>query len=268
MNVIRMMDIVLRDAGLPLNILTYRVLPTSRNSGFIEIVPHAHTVYDIEIKLKSTLQKFILDRNRSDTVGDIFDRFSSSMAAYSLVCYILALGDRHKNNIMVREDGTLFHIDYGYILGKDASLKSTIAPYMRITQEMKDAMGGEDSPEYKKFQERCVKGFSILRKWTSVFCNMMMPLVNSSPPILGENFEQLKSIIQDRFRPDSLPSEATNALTAAIQKSNEHTGGKAIDTLHRIAKAGGAAMAPFTDGITGGNITKSISKWWPWSGKK
>lgn len=36
--------------------------------------------------------------------------------------------------------GTLFHIDFGYILGKDAKLKATIAPYMRITPEMKEAM--------------------------------------------------------------------------------------------------------------------------------
>lgn len=57
--------------------------------------------------MKSTLQKYILDKNRMGVVGEIFDRFSSSMAGYSLVCYILALGDRHKNNIMIRDDGAL-----------------------------------------------------------------------------------------------------------------------------------------------------------------
>lgn len=260
------MSMTLRENGLPLNILTYKVLPTGRTSGFIEIVPDADTIYNIEVKHRTTLQKYILDRNRDGVVGTIFDRFSSSMAGYSLACYVLALGDRHKNNIMLRTDGTLFHIDYGYILGKDAALKSTIAPYMRITPEMKEAMGGEDSTEYRLFQERCLKGLSILRRYAGVFVNMLMFLTNASPPVIGESLEQLRGIINDRFRPDALPTEAAVALRNAMERSNNATGGKVVDTFHRLAKA---------SGMTFGNnspdsVTEKIRAWWsnPWADAK
>jgi len=267
-NVIRYMSIILREAGMPLNILSYRVLPTSKNSGFIEIVPDSVTIFDIEVKHKSTLQKYILEKNRSSRVGDIFDRFSSSMAGYSLVCYILALGDRHKNNIMIREDGTLFHIDFGYILGKDAKLKATIAPYMRITPEMKEAMGGEGSSEYAQFQKRCFDGMTILRRYTSVFCNMLLLLTNASPTIIGETLDQLQNIVYDRFRPDSLPAEATQALSSAMERSNDATGGKVVDTFHHIARIGGATLGPISEGITqtSSSVSQSLRGWWPWGG--
>jgi len=267
-NVIRYMSIILREAGMPLNILSYRVLPTSQNSGFIEIVPDSVTIFDIEVKLKSSLHKYILDKNRRGVVGEIFDRFSSSMAGYSLVCYILALGDRHKNNIMIRDDGTLFHIDFGYILGKDAKLKATIAPYMRITPEMKEAMGGEGSNEYELFQKRCFDGMTILRRYTSVFCNMLLQLTNANPPIIGETFDQLQNIIYDRFRPDSLPAEATQALSSAMERSNDATGGKVVDTFHHIARIGGATLGPISEGITqtGSSVSQSLKGWWPWGG--
>lgn len=42
--------------------------------------------------------------------------FINSLVGYSLVTYFLQVKDRHNGNIMIKNDGRIFHIDYGYFM--------------------------------------------------------------------------------------------------------------------------------------------------------
>ena len=68
------------------------------------------------------------------------------MALYSLLTYIMAIGDRHMENLLIRPDGRIFHIDFGWLFGRDPKLKLAV---MKISSEMVLPLGSNiDSPAF------------------------------------------------------------------------------------------------------------------------
>ena len=79
----------------------------------------------------------------------VYETFVKSLAGYCVMTYLLAIGDRHLNNLMLRQTGHLFHIDFGFILGLDPKPGP---PPMRLTEEMVTAMGGNNGMAYQRFK--------------------------------------------------------------------------------------------------------------------
>jgi len=50
--------------------------------------------------------------------NQIKDAYLKSCAGYCTVTYLLAVGDRHLENLLIGDKGHLFHVDFGYIFGK------------------------------------------------------------------------------------------------------------------------------------------------------
>lgn len=59
--------------------------------------------------------------------------FLSSCVGFSLLTYLLGIGDRHLDNLLVTPEGQLFHIDFSFLFGEDPK---PFAPPIKITREM------------------------------------------------------------------------------------------------------------------------------------
>jgi len=111
--------------GLNVPLSTYGVASLGFEVGFVEVVPGdtlsnitknaagASGVWD-----KTILHKWLKERNPSDEEYEIArSNFTRSCAACCVATYVLGVADRHNDNVMIKEDGHLFHIDFGHFLG-------------------------------------------------------------------------------------------------------------------------------------------------------
>jgi phosphatidylinositol kinase/protein kinase (PI-3 family) len=107
---IKQIDLIFKEFKLPLYLLPYRVVAVSSESGLIETVTNAITLDSLKgiMGPNSTLMDYfrlMYGSEQKRAFRRARENFISSMAAYSLVCYILQIKDRHGGNIMIDADG-------------------------------------------------------------------------------------------------------------------------------------------------------------------
>ena len=177
----------------------YQVLPISshpRLEGIIEYIDAENLAEILERDGYSLLPYFLrklsdsFDFQRTPSGSDgllpFMRNFIDSCAFYCVVTFILGVGDRHLDNILLSKDGRaqltiiiimailgdLFHIDYGYLFGRDPK---PFAPPMKLCKEMVEPFKLKasifacnddtmDGALYPIFENRCLQFFAILRR--------------------------------------------------------------------------------------------------------
>lgn len=146
-----LMDFILKKINYDFKFTIYNVLPFSEDDGMVEFVPRCTTISDIQNKMKTYLEE--TSKKNNYDLEKVIETYIDSCAGYCVVTYLLGIGDRHLENLMIDESGHMFHVDFGYIFGKNPPKKSTMPP-IRICKEMIECMGGFESKNYKKFIEK------------------------------------------------------------------------------------------------------------------
>ena len=101
--------------GHPIRALTYLCVAMGTDFGCIELVENCIPLRNI-LTLK---EKF---ENNENLLNNLI---ASTVGSY-VATYIMGTGDRHFDNVLIRKtDGTLFHIDFGYILGQKVSMDTS-----------------------------------------------------------------------------------------------------------------------------------------------
>ena len=89
------------------------------------------------------------------------DNYIKSCAGYSVITYVLGVGDRHLDNLLLHnQTGCFFHCDFSFLFGKDPK---KYLP-MRVTEDMIWGMGGRESDNYAKFLSLTGSAFVALRQ--------------------------------------------------------------------------------------------------------
>lgn len=130
-------------AGLPVHTRTYGVLALSPNMGLIQFIESCVPLKDIE------------ERSHPWSLDCKHMMISTAAGAY-VAGYVLGIRDRHFDNILVAADGSIFHIDFSYVLGQGASLETS---EFAITPGFKKVLGGL----WTCFVDTCESAFKVLR---------------------------------------------------------------------------------------------------------
>ncbi|KAF0720093.1 Aste57867_561 [Aphanomyces stellatus] len=191
LQLIRQFRDIFKSAELDLWLYPYGIVATSASTGIIEVILNATSISGLKGSPGYTNlnQHFLTVYGGLDAPAykTAMSNFVRSMAAYSLVCYILRIKDRHNGNIMLDADGHLIHIDYGFMLGIQPGGRFSLerrVPF-KLTTEMVDAMGGTQSEYFREFVTLLIQGFLALRQNQNVDTILMMIAImarNSSCP--------------------------------------------------------------------------------------
>ncbi len=139
---------------------TYRIIMINKDVGIIEYIDDAVTLRSINEK-NYTLQNYILNKNINNTLHVIKMRFVHSLAISSAIAYIIGIGDRHLDNIMINSHGQIFHIDYGYIMENPITIFNM--PEIKVTNDIIDFLGGTNSTYYAEFKRLIVQIYNLYR---------------------------------------------------------------------------------------------------------
>jgi len=195
LQMIRLMDKFWKSEGLDLELNPYACVATGDEEGMIEVVLDADTIANITKSAGGATAAFRVDpianwikskNPREDDYAKAVDNFILSCAGYCVATYILGIGDRHNDNVMLTKYGKLFHIDFGHFLGnykKKFGIKRERAPFV-FTPDFAYVMGGRDSKDFLKFVEICCKAYNILRKNANVFINLFAMMLSTGIPEL------------------------------------------------------------------------------------
>ncbi|GAA5972036.1 hypothetical protein JCM11641_002465 [Rhodosporidiobolus odoratus] len=233
-----LMDRLLRKENLDLKLMPYRVLATGAVDGMMQFVP-SRTLQDITNEYGAQGLLGYLRENHADpgSVGtygikpEVLDTYIRSCAGSCVVTYLLGVGDRHLDNLLLSPDGHFFHVDFGYILGRDPK---PFPPAVKVCKEMVEAMGGMQSPHYARFKSLCYTGFTTLRKNSNLLINLVALMVDGNIPDIKLEPDKAVMKVQDKFLLNLSEEEAIKEFEALLNETSYFS--SVLDRIHSVAQ--------------------------------
>lgn len=164
------------------------------------------------------------------------EKYICSCAGFCVISYLLDIGDRHLDNILLRTSGELFHVDFSFVFGRDPKpFKSKI----RFTQEMAAAMGGINSPLYDQFLNICAKAYNALRRSAGMLLGMLRLMTESfvTDFTLKQRPVEVMNNTIELFQMQLNDEEAGKHIKQVINESLQAVMPVVLERMHRLANA-------------------------------
>ena len=113
--------LILAKANVPVWLYPYEIVALTGRGGIIECVPDTISLDSLKrndpdfTDLKNFFEQHFGPPG-SDELADAKANFVESLAAYSVVCFLMQIKDRHNGNILLTNKGRIVQIDWGFYL--------------------------------------------------------------------------------------------------------------------------------------------------------
>jgi phosphatidylinositol 4-kinase len=158
-----------------------RMLVTGETSGLIETITNAVSLHSLKRSLTlASIAEGTNPKKRIATLQDHYtktfgapdsvsyanaiDCFVRSLAAYSIISYVLQLKDRHNGNILIDNEGHVIHIDFGFMLSNSPGNMGFEAAPFKLTLEYVELLGGPEGEAFLEFKELMKDAFQAMRR--------------------------------------------------------------------------------------------------------
>jgi phosphatidylinositol-4,5-bisphosphate 3-kinase len=176
---------------LNLKMSLYNVISTGDMEGMLEVVTNSATVAQIHKEQGGSLQSFKrnslkdwIGKKSEVSIEECHNNFLLTNVAYCCATFVLGIGDRHSDNIMLKKNGELFHIDFGHFLGHfkyKMGIKRERAPFV-FTNQFKNVLDSK----YDDFKKKLWEAYKILRDHSDVLVTLLRILICTDIPELKE----------------------------------------------------------------------------------
>eukprot|EP00004_Rigifila_ramosa_P017917 TRINITY_DN4410_c0_g1_i2.p1 TRINITY_DN4410_c0_g1~~TRINITY_DN4410_c0_g1_i2.p1 ORF type:complete len:1276 (-),score=331.80 TRINITY_DN4410_c0_g1_i2:61-3729(-) len=243
LQLLNIMDKLWQSEGLDMEMSPYGCVATGEEMGFIEVVLNSDTTANISKEYggfssafaQEPLDVWLRKHNREDEMESVVDRFVRSCAGYSVATYVLGIGDRHNDNVMLSKRGNLFHIDFGHFLGHFKSWKGIRrerAAFV-LTPDFAFVMGGKDSAKFKWFTDLSCQSYNILRRHAHLFINLFMMMLSTGIPELQS--EQDIDFLRQALSLELTEADASKKFTKLIADCLNTKSTQINNAIHIIA---------------------------------
>lgn len=281
--IINLMDQLLKNENLDLRLTPYKILATSPVAGLIQFVPNetldevlAQTYpvsvigensngADTEISISNNgILSFLKLHSRDSQTAEpeatsvlgnssslyngqqqhtitsdlgvsavVMDNYVKSCAGYCVITYLLGVGDRHLDNLLLSPNGKFWHADFGYILGRDPK---PFPPLMKLPIQVIDGMGGLGHENFNVFKSYCFITYTALRKNSNLILNLFQLMLDANIPDIQIDPKRAVEKVQEKFYLEFSEEEAILHFQNLINDSVNALLPVVIDRLHSLAQ--------------------------------